>query len=117
MLLNDDMFMEMLKNKKRVVEVLLKDIGVCDKNAKAFLKLENLYLQGKEVNTEKAIKACAKSLRHSNDVNKRLLMLLLVYVSGNNYSGDTAAILNKMGRGQEAVRELFKQKMGENYNR
>ena len=70
-----------------------------------------LYKEGKIVNVDKALFACSKSLKHLNDVNQRLLMLIMVYVSGDNYQSDVAHALVKMGRGEEALQEMFKQKM------
>lgn len=109
---NNDIFMSMLKNKEEVLVSIIKDLDTCDKNMQAFEKLCSLFEQGKEVNTDKALTACAKSMRHMNDVNRRMLMVLMVYVSGNNYDGDTASVLVRMGRGQDAVREMFRRKMG-----
>lgn len=114
MIPNSDTFMSMLKNQEQVISTILKDLGTCDKNMQSFEKLESLYEQGKEVNTEKVLKACAKSLRHTNDVNRRLLMVLLVYVSGGSYSSDTSKVLMKMGRGKEALQEMFKRKVNGN---
>lgn len=105
-------FLEMLKNKEQVIRTVLKDLDTCDKNTAAFTKLEDLYNEGGSVNTEKVLKAYAKSMRHMNEVNRRLLMILLIYISGDSYNSDTGKVLIKMGRGEEALKEMFKQKMG-----
>lgn len=112
MIPDKDMFMQMLRQPEKVAEALLHDLSVCAQNKQAFDKLVSLYEEGKAVDTAKALKACAKSLSHSNEVNMRLLMLLLTYVSGRNFSTDAATVLVKMGRGEEALREMFRQKMG-----
>ncbi len=104
--------MAMLKNKEQVLKVILRDLDTSAQNMQAFRKLEDMYERGDEVSTEKALKACAKSIRHMNDLNQRLLMLLLVYVSGNHYDSDVGSVLVKMGRGEDALREMFKRKMG-----
>lgn len=111
MLQNSEMFMDMLKNKDKILSSILKDIDTSDKNMKSFEKLCALFEQGKEVNTEKALTACAKSIKHMNDMNRRMLIVLLVYTAGNNFSSDSASVLVKLGRGEEALREIFKSKM------
>ena len=111
MKINDQAFMDMLKNKELVLKSIFNDIEVSQKNAESFAKLESLYKEGKEVNVNKALTACATSIRHSNEANTRMLMILLVYASGGNYNSDTATMLNKMGRGQEALQEMFNQKL------
>lgn len=103
--------MQMLRQPEKIAGSLLTDIATCSKNMEAFEKLVALYDEGKTVDPEKALKACAKSLRHSNEVNVRLLMILLTYVSGRTFSSDATTVLVKMGRGNDAMRELFKQKM------
>lgn len=109
--MNSDDFMKLLQNREQVISTILADMDACAKNAEAFAKLCELFEEGKEVSTEKALKACAKSLRHSNEVNRRALMLLLVYASGGNFQQDAAGVLIKLGRGGDALKEMFKQKM------
>ena len=115
MLPDSDAFMAMLKNKEQVITMIFKDLDSCDKNQAAFTKLENLYEDGKSVDIDKAMAACAKALRHSNDVNRRLLMLMLVYTAGGDYSADCAKTLSKLGHGKEALQEMLKQKMNGTY--
>lgn len=111
MIPDSETFMNMLRNPEQVVSAILKDLETSEKNMLAFAKLETLYEQGKEVNTEKILTASAKSLRHINELNRRILMLLLVYVSGDSYGSDTGKVLLKMGRGKEVLQEMFKRKM------
>jgi hypothetical protein len=106
-----NIFMSMMKNKEQVVKSIFQDLATCEKNMKAFEKLESLYDEGKEVNNQKVIKACSRSIRHLNDANRRMLMLLACYSIGGNFDADAAKVLLKMGRGEEALREMFKQKM------
>ena len=112
MIPDDKAFMAMLKNKEQVVEMILKDLDSCGKNQAAFENLERLYEEGKPVDALKAMKAFAKAQRHANDVNRRLLMICMVYLSGNNYDSDTAHTLNKLGKGTEALQEMMRRKMG-----
>jgi hypothetical protein len=113
MLPNNELFMAMLKDKEQVVTTILKDFETSDANMKAFEKLTALYsTDPASVSADKALAACAKSLRHLNDVNRRMLLIMLVYASAGDFQGDTAKVLMKMGRGEDALREMFRQKMG-----
>ncbi|MGL4460016.1 MAG: hypothetical protein ACRCUB_16800 [Plesiomonas shigelloides] len=105
--------LDMLKNKDLMAGQLMSDLDTCEKNMQAFEKLERLYAESPEtVSATKAMAACAKSIRHLNEVNRRLIMLMVVYAAGDNFSSDSARLLMKMGRGDEALREMFRQKMG-----
>jgi len=106
-----NLFMSMLKDKEKVIYELLKDFNTSDANMKAFQSLCELYDSGEQVNADKALKAAAKSLRHLNDVNRRLLLILLVYTSGGDFATDAAKVLVNLGHGEEALQEMFKQKM------
>lgn len=111
MIPDSETFMNMLKQPEQVVGAILKDLETSEKNMLAFEKLEALYKNGTKVDIEKVLIASTKSLRHINELNRRLLMLLLVYVSGDSYRSDTGKVLLKMGRGKEVLQEMFKQKM------
>lgn len=111
MLPNDDFFMSMLKDKESVIRTILSDLEASDKNMQAFAQLEHLLSEGEAVSADKVHRAAAKSLRHLNEVNKRLLLILLTYVSGGDFGTDAAKVLLKMGRGQEALQEMMRQKM------
>lgn len=106
-----DFIMAMLKNKDQVATQLLKDLETSQQNAEAFQKLEKLFEEGKQIEPQQVMKASAKTLRHMNQLNQRLLVLLLVYMQGSHYTSDTVTFLNKLGRGKEAMQEMFKQKM------
>lgn len=103
--------MKLLQNREQVIATILADMDSCAKNAEAFGKLCELFDAGKEVDSGKVLRAAAKSLRHSNEVNRRALLLLLVYASGGNFQQDAAGVLIKLGRGGDALKEMFKQKM------
>ena len=70
-----------------------------------------MYEDGTPVDTDKALKALAKSSRHLNECNMRLSMLLLAYLLGSSYDADVATALSKMGRGNEGLQEMWNRKM------
>lgn len=106
------MFLDMMKNKEQMLQMLLSDINACSDNAAAFSKLETLYANGRAVSQEHAMAAFAKSLRHTNETLKRTLITLTVYVAGDNFTSDSAKVAMKLGKGQEALQAMFAQKMG-----
>lgn len=55
----------------------------------------------------KVVQEQAGALRH-------LSSIALVYLAGENFTVDAAQVANKLGAGDEALKELFRQKMGEN---
>lgn len=110
-MIDDETFMQMLKDPEAVVRSIITDLDTCSQNIQAFDKLSDLLEQGTPIDTTKALKACARSLRHANSMNRRMLMVLLVYTSGRSFSSDAASVLVKLGRGQDALRELMRQKM------
>lgn len=108
---DSDTFMRLLQDREKVLATLLGDMSSCAANAEAMGKLEDMLAAGAEVDQRKAMLALAKSMRHLNECTRRAHLLLLVYASGDNYTGDTAKVLSKMGRGEEALRAMFDQKM------
>lgn len=105
-----DDFLEMLKNKDKVLSMLLKDLNVCRQNEVAFTKLLD-SLDG-NADPAKVAKAFAKSNKHLNAMNARLSMILIAYCAGSGFDSDVAKTLLKMGRGQDALKEMFKGKNG-----
>lgn len=111
MQLGSEAFMAMLETPELLVKSLLADSSRCDQNGQAFRKLEQLLEDGKDIKVEQVMKACAKSIAHLNEVNTQLLLLLVIYTSGNNFSSDVGRILIRLGRGQDALQAMFKKKM------
>lgn len=109
----DEVFMEMLKNKEQVVKSLAGAYEQSGRVETGMEKVVDSVLENpSEENLRKMINTTMKCVKRQAGIIKMLVMLNLVYVSGSNYSADVAAVLMKMGRGQEALREMFKQKMG-----
>ncbi|HHZ96999.1 MAG TPA: hypothetical protein EYN67_15930 [Flavobacteriales bacterium] len=106
-----EIFMDMLKDKESVILSLIKDFDTCEKNRQAIDILLQKQEDAKVIDITKVQKAYSKSIRHLNDVNMRLLLLLITYAQGDGFSSDTAGALIKFGQGKEALREMFKQKM------
>lgn len=110
-MINPELFLSMFKNKKQVLISIQKDFDVCKSNQDSFEKLATLLEDGKNVSNEKVLKSVSKSLRYLNELNSKLLLLLLIYVSGRSYDSDLTHMLAKLGEGEAAIKELFKRKM------
>lgn len=111
--MNKDDFMSLLKNKKAVIKMVVKDLDICRKNELAFSKMVDSLEEGKELDYKKVLLAFAKSSKHLNEVSSRLSILAMVYCSGGDFSSDVAKLLANMGHGQEALQELFNQKLND----
>ena len=102
-----------LTNREEVISALLKDIDTCQAQMDGCEKVLERWAEVQEnpANLEKQLQTSVKCVRRLSDVNRRLLMLLMVYVVGNQFHSDSAALMAKLGRGEEALKELFKQKL------
>ena len=108
---NPQIFMDMLKDKGSVVTSLISDFDSCEKNRAALDTLLTKQEAGDSIDPIKVAKAYSKSLRHLNDVNMRLILLLITYSQSDSFSSDSAQALMKFGRGKEALKEMFQQKL------
>jgi hypothetical protein len=101
-----DTIFNLLKNKQDVIKFLLDTI---DSNTKASQGIRKLKQNNNEqFKTEKLLEVVANQ---SIQV-KHLTLLLLCYVQGSNFDVDVAQMLNKMGRGEEALKQMMKNKFG-----
>lgn len=97
--------MNMLKNKEEVIKFLLKTIAGNDKMAsglRGIASSENLQFK-----VEKLIEVVS----NQSIQIKHLSILLLIYAQSTGFDGDLGVMLNKMGRGEEALKQMLKNKM------
>lgn len=108
-----DMARSLLSSKDQVMKALFEDISQCETQANGCSRvLENWdKVQGNPENLEKQLKTAVKCVNRLSVMNRRLLMLLVVYVTGDNFTTDSALLMNKLGAGEEALKEMLKQKM------
>ena len=90
---------------------LLEDFSKCKQNRDNLQVFRDRIKEGKEVPEDEMNAALLTSLKHLNDLNTRLVLLLVVYTSGGDFKTDSAKVLTKLGLGQEALQELMRQKM------
>lgn len=96
--------MDMLKDKEEILKFLLHTI---ESNEKVSAGLRNTTQMTDGYKISKLIEVVANQ---SIQIRK-LSMLLLVYSQSNTFNVDIATMLNKMGRGQEAMQQMFKNKL------
>lgn len=112
------LLMDMLKNKGTVFNQIAKDFTTCQKNVDAFEVLikrlkngEKLGDEPEDLNAEKIHLAYAKAMRQQYSLIMRLLVMSMVYTGGNDFDADLAKALAKLGHGDEAVRQMFRNKL------
>ena len=106
-----NLILNMFKSKDVVIKTILNDI---DKNYKIQQGLkkccDSVIDNPSDENLRKMVNTTMKCVATQSDIISRLCIISLMYCGGNNYDGDATTILNKFGRGREAVQELFKRK-------
>lgn len=97
--------LNLLKDKKDVIKFLIDTI---DSNSKMSSGLRKLTAsKDSEFKTDKLLEVVA----NQSIQIKHLSLLLLCYAQGRNFDSDIAIMLNKMGRGEEALKQMFKNKL------
>lgn len=108
----DQIFMDMLKDKEKVVKSLADAYAQSEKIEIGFNGVINTVLTNpSDENLRKMVNTTMKCVKTMSGIIKMLIMLNLVYVGGDQYSTDVGKILIRLGRGKEALREIFKQKL------
>ena len=110
-----ELLMSFLKDKKQSIESIFDDIEKSisySKGLKTFIEnIDSAHMN--EENTRQKFRTMMKVLNNQNTVIRKLLFVCLVYMQGSNFDVDVASALTKLGRGDEALREMYKSKMGD----
>ena len=104
-----DLFMEMLKDKGSVIESLIKDLAVFNTEAKGLDHLINRGYVG-EADQIKQLKTIQKIMQHQSKALIRITTILLVYAQSSSFTADIGQALIKLGKGQEALQKMFRQR-------
>lgn len=107
------LLMEFLKNKETALAGLIKDLYDTQKQGAGLDKfIENIdSADMNEDNIRQKFKTLMKVIRKQNSINIKLLVLISIYASSSDFDANVARILNKMGKGNEALHQMFKNKM------
>lgn len=102
----------MMSGKEQVITSLAKGIESSAKIQSGIGKVKDSVLENpSEENLRKQLHITMKSLETQSAFLNQLALICLVYVTGSNYTGDIAQALIKLGHGQDALKEMFRQKM------
>lgn len=101
----DEIF-NLLKNKEEVIKFLLKTIDTNSKMSSGLRKLKEST--NEEFKVEKLIEVVA----NQSIQIKHLTLLLLCYTQSSSFDKDVVIMLNKMGKGEEALKQMWKNKFG-----
>lgn len=100
----NDLLMDMLKNKEDTIKFLIQTI---ESNNKMGLGLRKII---ESENQEFKLKKLLEVVTNQTIQIKHLSLLLLIYAQGSKFDGDLGTMLTKMGRGEEALREMINNK-------
>lgn len=102
----------MLKEKGTVLETLANAIDESVRIQKGLNQAKETVLNNQsEENLRKMLNVTMKSLESQSKTITQLALISLVYVANSNFTSDLAHSLTKLGHGQEALQEMFRQKM------
>ena len=110
-----DLMLRAMRNKEEILKELL---GILQRQKRVDDGLNNFakaLADGKDRNDQLAqiLLTVVKIVQEQAGALRQLSSIALVYLAGENFTTDAAKVANKLGAGQDAVRELFRQKMGE----
>ena len=105
----------MLKEKHTVIETIGLAIDESKRIETGLSKAKDSVLDNpSDANLRKMLNVTMKSLETQSKTITQLSLISLVYVANDNFTSDVAKILAKLGHGNEAIREMFRQKMNGN---
>ena len=105
--------LDLLKNKPAVIRRALADYELAQKHAAGLRAVApSLSDDRGEANVRHQLQTALKVLAAQSEVLQRLLLITLVGVASGDFDGQVTKLANRLGRGSEALRELWKQKLG-----
>lgn len=114
--INPDSIVGLVRDKSEALKKILEIIDRTGKQAEGCAKLRESLIRKDEPNhTESNIInslqiALATSGKNSEDL-LYLAQFILVYCQSNTFTTDAAMMANKLGKGEEALKAMFKAKM------
>lgn len=110
-----DILFDLLKDKTQVISSLLSTIEETGKQKEGLPKLrESLTRENPNLSLENIAKCVAVTMQTEAKqaaMLQSLATICLVYAQSSSFDSDIAKLMIKMGRGDEAVRQVFKNKM------
>ena len=108
--------MNVLKDKTSLIKFLLETLSETEKEKNGLQILsESLTRENPNISPENMAKCLATTMKISAKQSLRiqnLATIALIQCSSSNFDTDVAMMMNKMGRGHEALQQMMKNKMG-----
>lgn len=112
-----DILMNVLKDKKELIKFLLETIQSSQKEKEGLLKLsESLTRSEPNLKIENIAKCLSTTMQISakqSHTIQSLAVIALIQCQSSDFDVSVAQMLNKMGRGDEALKQMIKNKFGD----
>lgn len=110
-----DLLLDLLKDKKTLIKFLLTVIQDSAKEQDGLIRLsESLTRENPNHSPENLAKCTAtalKMLSKQNHAIQNLAIIALIQAQSTSFDTDVAIMMNKFGRGDEALQQMFKNKL------
>lgn len=108
-----DLMMKMFKNRVQVMRMLIQEFEDTRKVADGCQRVLDSWEDGYQTpeNMQKQLRTAISTNRRQAVMLEKLALICLLYVMGDSYTSDAAHALNKLGHGQDALREMWEQKL------
>ena len=110
-----DILLETLKDKTKLITFLLETIQESQKEKEGLTKLsESLTRENPNLSAENLAKCLATTMKVSAKQShsiQNLAIISLIVCQSPDFDSDITKMMIKMGRGQEAVQQMWKNKM------
>jgi len=112
-----DILLEILKDKKKLIAFLLDTIEKSNTEKNGILKLsESLSRDEPNLLIENIAHCVGVTMRYTakqHHAIQQLAIIALIQCQSSGFDVDVAQMLNKLGKGEEALQQMFKNKLKE----
>lgn len=107
------LMMEFMRDKKTALSAMFEGITKTQSYITGLNKfVDNIdNAEMSEENIRKKFKTLMKVIRDQNSMLTKLLLINIIYMQSNGFDGDVARVLMKLGHADEALQQMFKNKM------
>ncbi len=110
-----DLLLDILKDKKKLIKFLLATIEESQKEKEGLVKLsESLTREEPNLKPENIAKCLAVTMRISAKQShsiQNLATIALIVCQSSDFDVNVAQMMNKLGRGEEALKQMFDNKL------
>lgn len=110
-----DFLMDTLKDKARLIQFLLATIQEAEKEKDGMMAMSESLTRDapnfSPANLAKCIATTMKITSKQSHAIQQLAIIALIGCQSSSFDSDVVQMLNKLGRGNEALQQMFKNKM------